>query len=86
MELTDLAKRLPDGRLHIPSFDDLSVTDAMDVLRKFKIQHIVWLDRFDEELTSFAGNFGMTFQRGAQAPPPGHVEPRFIVVVGDPIF
>lgn len=53
-----------DGRLGVASLDSLTSVEAMDLLRGHKIQHLVWVGPIDKGLTTFAGNFGMTFQVG----------------------
>lgn len=74
-------KQLLDGRMFIESLDALATPDTMALLRSSDISHMIWRGSWDPEFAAFAGNFGVTFQRG-DGPSPTHLAPAQILLVG----
>lgn len=77
--MTKAVNQLADGRLWVDSLSTLSIPDAMDLLRDFKIGHIVWRGPVDRSLMNFAQNWGISFQVG-DGPWLGRIERKVLVI------
>ncbi len=62
--MTTSLQPLADGRLYVESLDGLSSTEAMDLLRGYQIEHVVYRNgHWDAGLAAWAGNWGVRFHQ-----------------------
>lgn len=79
--MMDTVMVLSDGRRWVASLDELSVSEAINLLRIHNIKHVIWVGPFDNGLAGFSGNFSISHQKG-DGPLTRHVKNQHILVVG----